>query len=134
MREDKWVISDRRRDPPEATASEIAFIQGLEARVDGLQVWFHETAGLPWLITSVDIVDHGRIVATPRVDYFGGTIQGALSPTLLNGDDGVSADHVGVDVDGPLGLPSRTGSADELAEVAASWFSWILATFSLRLE
>ena len=77
---------------------------------------------------------HGRIVATPRVDFFGGTIQGALSPTLLNGDDGVSADQVGVDTNGHLGLPSRTGSADELAEVAASWFSWILATFSLRLE
>ena len=64
------MISDRRRDPPEATASEIAFIQGLEARVGGLKVWLHETAGLPWLIASVDIVDHGRIVATPRVDLF----------------------------------------------------------------
>jgi len=128
------MLSDRRREPPEATAAEVTFIRALAAKVPDVHVHLHEPADLPWLVASVDIVDHGRIVATPRVDFYGDRLLGGLSPADFNWDDSVSADQAGIDPNDSMGLPVGSGRAEELADAAANWFIWIRTLFGLRLE
>jgi hypothetical protein len=115
------VLSDRRRDESEMTAAESSFVACLRPSVPNLDVWLHETNGIPWLIASVDVARAQAIVATWRIDFDGTTICSGLSPASLNWDDGVSAAKAGIDTQPPTGLAPIKGEPENLASVAADW-------------
>ncbi len=105
------------------TPAEASFVLALRSSVADLDVWLHETNGLPWLIASVDVVKENWIVSTWRVEFDGATICGGLSPASLNWDDGLSADEAGIDTGPPTGLAATKGSPEDLAASAATWLN-----------
>jgi hypothetical protein len=107
----------------EPTPVEARFFRELDARVGGLDDWYHLAAdGTLWMMVSCTFIADGQVVATLRLDYDGRSLGGGWSPANLNWDDGVRAIDAGIDTGPPDGLTADNVSCEESIDIAAEWF------------
>jgi hypothetical protein len=87
------------------------------------QVWlFEDSAGI-WLLLHADVNQGGHISDVLRIDYDIQGVVGGISPGVMNWDAEMRYSDCGVDMNDPqMRTIQAAGSAQELAEIVASWF------------
>ncbi|GAB4062448.1 hypothetical protein GCM10028777_02200 [Angustibacter speluncae] len=115
------TVSEWGGEPRQPTVEERACRDALDVRLPGLDYWLHaDPDGRPWMLVSMDIVRRKAVVATPRMDVDRRGARGGYSPGYLNWDDGVRAEHAGIDTSEAPGAHFDAGAG--LVEQVASWF------------
>jgi hypothetical protein len=114
-------------DPPYGdyvprSEAESRFLRTLLSTDLGFDLWWGD---YPWVTISLAENREGVWADHARLDYDGSSIKGGYDSSGLQ-DNGTPIEASAVDLGGPDGIV-MTGTPEELAEAAATWFAEVAA-------